>query len=86
SLIVDVGGGSTLLSLLQGPEILASQSLPLGAIRMQEALQTCHETPRRAAQIIKTRIAHEIVVAGRQLLPARIGLLIAMGSNIGLVG
>jgi exopolyphosphatase/guanosine-5'-triphosphate,3'-diphosphate pyrophosphatase len=35
--LIDIGGGSTELSLCQGPKVLESFSLPLGANRLQQA-------------------------------------------------
>ncbi len=85
SLIVDVGGGSTLLSVLHGQELLASQSLPLGSIRLQEVLDTANETPDQAARIFKTRISHEINATGKHMLPHKIDFMIAVGGDIRLL-
>ena len=46
ALIADVGGGSTLLTLLEDGEIVTSQSLRLGSIRLQEMLSTSEDSPR----------------------------------------
>lgn len=60
TLIADVGGGSALLTVMYGPEIIASQSLPLGSIRLPEMLATVQESPEQAAEILKQRIQNVI--------------------------
>lgn len=51
TLIADVGGGSTLLTIIEGGEIINSQSLRLGSIRLQETLSTSEESPRRIGRL-----------------------------------
>ena len=46
TLIADVGGGSTLLTVLENGEIATSQSLRLGSIRLQEMFSTSEESPQ----------------------------------------
>ncbi len=58
-LIADVGGGSTLLTVLDEGKISASQSLRLGSIRLQEMLLTSEEPPARSAGLLKQYIANE---------------------------
>ena len=60
TLIADVGGGSTLLTLLRGGEIATSQSLRLGSIRLQEMLSTNEETPQRSAEMLRHHISNAI--------------------------
>ena len=50
ALIADVGGGSTLLTLLDDGEIVTSQSLRLGSIRLQEMLSTSEDSPERTGR------------------------------------
>ena len=52
TLIADVGGGSTLLTVLEDGEIATSQSLRLGSIRLQEMFSTSEESPRRSADLL----------------------------------
>jgi len=60
TLIADVGGGSTLLTLLENGEIVASQSLRLGSIRLQEMFSTSEESPRRSAELLRQHIANAL--------------------------
>ena len=68
SLIADVGGGSTLLTLLQDGEIETSQSLRLGSIRLLEMLSTSEDAPARLAELLRYQIAN--AVANAQALAA----------------
>ena len=58
TLIVDVGGGSTLLTLLKDGEIAVSQSMRLGSIRLQEMFSTSEESPRRSADLLRHHISN----------------------------
>jgi exopolyphosphatase/guanosine-5'-triphosphate,3'-diphosphate pyrophosphatase len=57
ALIADVGGGSTLLTLLKDGEILASQSLRLGAIRLNELVASSSDSPERTAELLTYQIS-----------------------------
>ena len=60
TLIVDVGGGSTLLTLLENGEIDTAQSLRLGSIRLQEVFSTSEESPRRSADLLRQHITNAL--------------------------
>jgi exopolyphosphatase / guanosine-5'-triphosphate,3'-diphosphate pyrophosphatase len=60
TLVADVGGGSTLLTLLENGEIATSQSLRLGSIRLQEMLSTAEESPRRSANLLRQHITNTL--------------------------
>ena len=60
TLIADVGGGSTLLTLLENGEIDTSQSLRLGSIRLQEMFSTSEESPRRSASLLRQHISNTL--------------------------
>lgn len=82
ALVVEVGGGSTILSLLGKGEIRATQSLAIGSIRLQEVLETNIETAEKAANIIEQQI-HSAVAAIAGLLPLkRIRTFIALGGDV----
>jgi exopolyphosphatase/guanosine-5'-triphosphate,3'-diphosphate pyrophosphatase len=70
SLIVDVGGGSTLLTVLEGGVIAASESYALGSIRTQEHLATSEETPDRALDLLRRQIAN-VVEAIKRSMPVQ---------------
>ena len=68
TVIVEIGGGSGLLTFLQNGEITASESYNLGSIRLQELLDTSHETPERAADLLRHQIDN-VVGAIRRTQP-----------------
>jgi exopolyphosphatase/guanosine-5'-triphosphate,3'-diphosphate pyrophosphatase len=57
TLVVEVGGGSTIMNLLHEGQIAASQSLPTGSVRMQEMLSTSTEPASQATRLIKRQIS-----------------------------
>jgi exopolyphosphatase/guanosine-5'-triphosphate,3'-diphosphate pyrophosphatase len=58
SLIVSVGGGSTLLTLLNDGVIVASESHSLGSVRFQETLATPQEPLERETELLRRQIAN----------------------------
>lgn len=81
ALVVEVGGGSTVLNLLRKGEIAASQSLPTGSIRMQEVLSTSTEPADQAAKLIRHQVTSAIS-AFQSLLPLRnVQTFIAVGGD-----
>ena len=68
ALIVDVGGGSTLLTLLENGEIATAQSLRLGSIRMLEMLTNSEDPPERTAELLRHHIA-SVIAAGMGSFP-----------------
>ncbi len=60
TLIADVGGGSTLLTVLLDGEIDTAQSLRLGSIRLQEMFSTSEESPRRSAELLRQHISNTL--------------------------
>lgn len=81
ALVVEVGGGSTVLNLLDHGEITAWQSLPTGSVRMQEVLSTTTERADQAARLIEHQIT-SAVSAFRSLLPLKsVQTFIAVGGD-----
>jgi exopolyphosphatase/guanosine-5'-triphosphate,3'-diphosphate pyrophosphatase len=70
SLIAEVGGGSSLLTFLRNGQIAASESFPLGSIRLQEMLATSHESPDTASGLLSHQIS-SVMSAMRRILPLR---------------
>jgi len=85
-LIAEAGGGSTLLTLLQKGEINTSQSLPLGSIRLQEALSTRNEAPERAMEIIRQQISNVVSSTLSTLPLKKIKRFVAIGGDARFVG
>ena len=65
ALIVDVGGGSTLLTLLEDGEITNSVALRLGSIRLQEIGATSGEPSDRSSELLRYHTANAISAAQR---------------------
>ncbi len=82
ALVADVGGGSTLLTLLHGGEIATAQSLRLGSIRLQEAMATAGEPPERTAEILRQQISNVITGAQASLPLKRIRTFVAVGADV----
>ncbi|MGW8255873.1 MAG: Ppx/GppA phosphatase family protein [Thermoguttaceae bacterium] len=81
ALIVDVGGGSTLLTLLQNGEIATSQSLRLGSIRLQEMFSTSEESPERSADLLRQHIANALITLQNSLPLSEIKSFVAVGGD-----
>jgi exopolyphosphatase/guanosine-5'-triphosphate,3'-diphosphate pyrophosphatase len=81
SLIVDVGGGSALLAVLQKGEILASGSFPLGSVRLQEMLSTSQEPPARATELLRHQIANVIASIRSALKLKQVKFFVAVGAD-----
>jgi len=85
-LIAEAGGGSTLLTVLEGGEIVVSQSLRLGSIRLQETLSTSGEAPERAATLLRHHIEN-VVATLRSALPLdRVRTFVATGGDARFAG
>lgn len=81
ALVVEVGGGSTILNLLDHGEITASQSLPTGTVRMQEVLSTTTERADRAAKLIQQQVVSALS-AFKSLLPLKtVQVVMAVGGD-----
>ena len=81
TLIADVGGGSTLLTVLQQGEIAAAQSLRLGSIRLQEVLSTSGEPPQRSAELLRQQIVNETATLRRSLPLGGVESFVAVGGD-----
>ena len=81
ALIADVGGGSTLLTLLEDGEIVTSQSLRLGSIRLQELLFTSEDSPERSAELLRYHISNVLTAVQSSLPLKNVKSLIAVGGD-----
>ena len=81
TLIVNVGGGSTLLSLMQSGEIVTSQSLRLGSIRLQEMFSTSEESPLRSAELLRQHISNTLTTLQISLPLQDIKSFVAVGGD-----
>jgi exopolyphosphatase/guanosine-5'-triphosphate,3'-diphosphate pyrophosphatase len=81
TLITDVGGGSTLLTLLESGEIVTSLSLRLGSIRLQEMFSTSEESPQRSADMLRQHISNVLIPLGNSLSLDEIQAFVAVGGD-----
>lgn len=81
TLIADVGGGSTLLTLLESGEIATSLSLRLGSIRLQEMFSTSEESPQRSADLLRQHIANALIPLKNSLPLEEIQSFVAVGGD-----
>ncbi|MFO7956590.1 MAG: Ppx/GppA phosphatase family protein [Candidatus Brocadiia bacterium] len=81
ALIAEVGGGSTLLTMLRDGEIAASQSYNLGSIRLREWLSTDREPLARAADLLRQRISNSIDLARKALGLRTADTFLAIGGD-----
>ena len=81
ALVVDIGGGSALLTLLRQGEIAVSGSYALGSIRLQEILATDQESPDRAADLLRHQIAGTVEAIRNSLPIDEVGQFIAVGGD-----
>jgi exopolyphosphatase/guanosine-5'-triphosphate,3'-diphosphate pyrophosphatase len=81
TLIADVGGGSTLLTVLDSGEIATSQSLRLGSIRLQEMFSTSEESPRRSADLFRQHISNAISTLQSVVPLEEIDAFVAVGGD-----
>lgn len=81
TLIADVGGGSTLLTVLQGAQIVTSQSMRLGSIRLQEMFATSEEAPRRSAELLRQHISNVVCRLEGSLPLGQTGRFVALGGD-----
>jgi exopolyphosphatase/guanosine-5'-triphosphate,3'-diphosphate pyrophosphatase len=64
TLLVDIGGGSTECSLMEGIEVLSTVSTPLGAVRCQEETLLNVPTNGKQEALLRERIRHELEISG----------------------
>ncbi|HUT01345.1 MAG TPA: Ppx/GppA phosphatase family protein [Phycisphaerae bacterium] len=82
ALVVEVGGGSALLTILQAGQIVASESYALGSIRLQEALSIRDEAPERAADLIRHQIAGVMAGITTTLPMKKVKTFVAVGGDV----
>ena len=81
ALIVEVGGGGTLLTILDKGEIAATQSLRVGSVRLQELLPARHEPPDRVASWLQREVASAVSQAEEVLPLRKVRLFLAVGGD-----
>ena len=83
TLLVDVGGGSTELTLLDRGESSFSISLPLGTVRLLETfLKSSGAVDRKRAKIMSEQIDRSLAEARPHLARANVQVLVGTGGNV----
>ncbi len=81
TLIVEVGGGSTEVLLVQEGHVTLSRTYRLGALRMREMLETHQTAPRRMAGILMRYIQRTTDQIKRVIPPEPVQRLIILGGD-----
>ncbi len=81
ALIADVGGGSTLLTVLKKGELASSQSLQLGSVRLQEAVVALNEPPERYADLMLNQIQNVVSAVAAALPLKKARVLVVVGGD-----
>jgi len=81
ALVVEVGGGSALLTVLRSGQIAATESYALGSIRLQEMLSTARESPERAAELLRHHLANATGLMKRSMALGEVDTVIAVGGD-----
>jgi len=82
SLVVEVGGGSTIINLLRKGQIAASRNLAMGSIRLQEMLSTSAESADRAAEMISHQVAGSMTSVQGVMPLKQIKTIYAIGADL----
>lgn len=81
--LIDIGGGSTELTLLGRGEMLASQSLPMGAVRLLEAfLETDRAVDARHSRLMAEYVERVLGELRPELAKGDPQVLVATGGNM----
>lgn len=81
TLITEVGGGSTMLTILENGEIESSQGLGLGAIRLQEVLGTAGLPSSQVVELIRNEIVSVLASVQRVMSLKDIRTFFAIGAD-----
>lgn len=81
ALVVDVGGGSTELLLLQNGQVTYSNSYRLGSVRMRETLETHRAPTERVRTILGQHISRLVEQMARSVPVTKPALLVAMSGD-----
>ena len=80
-LVIEVGGGSTLMTIQHNGRIIHSASSPLGAIRLMQQLGTSRERPERASQVLAGHVASVVSAMTKDMPLRKVRNVIALGSD-----
>ena len=81
ALVAEVGGGSTLLTLLDNGLITASISYPIGSVRLREHLAQAQEPQARTVDLLRHQIANAVEAIKRSVPLDRVQVFVAVGEE-----
>jgi len=81
TLIADVGGGSSLLTLLHDDRVEQSGAYRMGSIRLQEQLSTQQEPAERAADLLRHQIASGVASIEAAMPLGKVRTFVAVGGD-----
>ena len=81
TLIANVGGGSTLLTLLRDGEIVTSQGLRLGSVRLHEVLASNEDSPEQTAKVFRYQVSSMLAALQNSMSLEKVESFIAVGGN-----
>lgn len=84
-LIVEVGGGSTELTLLQNGEISATETLPLGSLRLQEIVPGELGSPSDVLRLRRRHVRQTVARVAEAMPLAEVDLFVAVGGEVRFV-
>jgi exopolyphosphatase/guanosine-5'-triphosphate,3'-diphosphate pyrophosphatase len=82
SMIIEVGGGSTELLLVQGDDVLTSQTYRLGTVRMRESLESLRTPQLRMQDIMTDQIQHMIEQMHQHIGAEGADQMVALGGDV----
>ena len=82
ALVTQIGGGSTVISLLNEGKIKTCQTLPIGTIRQQEILAISSDPPTQAAALLQHQVRSAMAVSGIMSPLKNIQTLLAIGQDM----
>ncbi len=82
TIIAEVGGGSTLITVLQRGKIIQSVSMPIGSIRLNEIFADSSRKPDDIAKLLTRHIASALSNFNSVVPLSRISAFIALGGDV----
>ncbi len=82
ALVIEVGAGTTEITLLEKGRVMLSRSLPLGSIRLPQNLTTSKFEQSALPRILKRNLRMIIEDFSRDFNPARVDTFIAVGGDM----
>ncbi len=81
ALLVDLGGGSTELSLIEGGTLRAARSLPVGSVRLLEAFLGGGVVDREKAQLAREYVERQLREAPAEIRAGAFDVVVGTGGN-----